>query len=421
MKKRSFTIQLIMIILLALPVWGGITLEPNGAITPGTTLTIRITLPPGARSAELQIVKDENGSGKVEEHEPCWLEWTPIRDNEKIGDFKDHCAKKRQIEIHLLLKDNVPAGKYVVRYRVKPRGLAPGAVLEITGPGSGIFSFFGKTLKAIIDGEAPTRDQVREYLERGRIDRANLFLMNGNTFEIISSLTDSGDCFSPCWSPGCRKIVYVRRVKDGDQLWLLTLEKDKVSEKIQLPVKVSGEVSQLLWSPDGKKILFRAKNTLRVVKVGKKKAAGKVEEILKDESLISVLTWTKDSRAIIFTKTPALETAMLGPAGKLQALSALEPTIENRRIVEIWQVDAGTKQRQRITYFASYRWLPYLSPDGTKLLFSIEKGIGSEIWLRRGDHFTEAVQVTYGGYLADPVYSPDGSRIVFVSNRKIGE
>ena len=87
----------------------------------------------------------------------------------------------------------------------------------------------------------------------------------------------------------------------------------------------------------------------------------------------------------------------------------------------IWKVDPQTGQAWELTYNEKYHSLPDISPDGKWLVYTADDG-GTTIQL-------EVLNLETGGSHAltdddqvyvDPVFSPDGSRIAYVSTRPNG-
>jgi len=74
----------------------------------------------------------------------------------------------------------------------------------------------------------------------------------------------------------------------------------------------------------------------------------------------------------------------------------------------------------QITTSTSNEFHPAYSPDGTKIAFVSRRNGNDNIWVKNADGTGEAVQITTSSsnvYDYHPAFSPDGTRIAFSSER----
>ena len=213
----------------------------------------------------------------------------------------------------------------------------------------------------------------------------------------INALLD----FSPAFSPDGRWLAFVRNAP-GDDVYLLSLAGDGGPE---------GEPHQLTFGG--------------VAGVG---GGG--------------LAWDADSRSIVFSSARGGARALWrvsvsGGEPERLALAADNPTSpsisrrENRLVYEqsqsdlnIWRVpglgsepeSSAQGQRSATRFIASTRWdhAPHFSPDGSKIVFQSDRSGSREIWVSDADGLN-AVQVTSfeDRWPGSPLWSPDGRWIVF--------
>ena len=84
---------------------------------------------------------------------------------------------------------------------------------------------------------------------------------------------------------------------------------------------------------------------------------------------------------------------------------------------QVYVLDLSTGRQQRLGNFGRMTFSPRFSPDGSRIVFSIESGGTTNIYaLPLGQ--SQPVQLTSGAAIdTSPSYSPDGTRIVFESDR----
>jgi TolB protein len=227
-------------------------------------------------------------------------------------------------------------------------------------------------------------------------------------------LTDGpGYDYQPDWSPDGRSVVYVSYRDGALELALL----DLASGASRLLTQNHAVNVEPRWSPDGKRIAFvstayHGRFHVFVAEVG---AAGLVHEqrvtgedksglrryyySAYDHEISPV--WTRDGAALLYVSN----------RGHIHGTGGL------------WQMAATPGAAAREIHYEETNWRarPDFSPDGSRIVFSSYLGRNThQLWLlpaAGGD----ALPISYGDW--DDVgarWSPDGSRIAFISNRSGG-
>jgi Tol biopolymer transport system component/predicted Ser/Thr protein kinase len=322
-----------------------------------------------------------------------------------------------------------------------------------------------------------------------------------DNFDIYVKLLDAGppdrltsnpaDDLCPAWSPDGRRIAFYRRTRDSlaiysvssrggserklgdvtflDQPWrvghqlswspdgrFLAFE-DKESaegrysifllsiatrEKRRLPIVATGPLHHIgpAFSPDGQSLAFFGtagvnSGDFYVASV----AGGEAKRLTSDGQLTAGLAWTADGREIVFSSARAGERSLwrISAAGgtpeHLGALGgvALLPAISRQggrllyvqRVSEtnIWRFDAHGRSPPR-RFIASTRddENPQYSPDGERIVFVSNRSGSHALWLCDSDGSNPVQLTSFGGSTVNgfPSWSPDGRQIAFDSNFK---
>lgn len=403
-------------------VLASITVEPNGVISHGTTLVIRITTPTGGSAGKLQIFKDENGDGRTDSNDTRVLENAPIDSSGNVDNLKVHFIEEGKFEIHLRITPFFEPGFYVIRFISDP-GSPEGVVVKIVQRSSNIFSDLRdhlSKLQKMIKDPSPTLKMVRDIIDQNQINNADLWSMDAHRFKIKFRLTNTGDCLNPCLSPDGKRIAYVRWIDGNGQLWILSMKEGKpMPPPRRITIDNVESIVNPIWSCNGKKIAFLSGNRLMIANDD----GSTPREILPLDGIHKILTWSSEDRYIFFSAKPTDKTAVLTKVDDDTALENLTGNLmiepEVRDILDIWKVNIETRKRERFIYDIAWPWLDHVSPDGKKLVFPIKiTATEYHLWLREGENFKEATRLMREKCLViEPVWSPDGNWIVLVSDR----
>lgn len=187
-------------------------------------------------------------------------------------------------------------------------------------------------------------------------------------------------------------LIAYSRLTDGYwQIWIMDLRKDENQQLSISPVDKRYPV----WIEGGKKIMFRTNNAeMFMLNVGTKKET----KILAKFGVITDPAWSKPNELLAFTRYE----------GYLKDES------------EIWTIQLDGQNQRVLTNEQGMQYNPAWSPNGNAIIYTSGKTFGThEIWImdKNGKNKKKLTE-NIGKYDILPVFSPNGKRIAFVSNRE---
>jgi len=205
------------------------------------------------------------------------------------------------------------------------------------------------------------------------------------------------------WSPSNDRIVYQSRrsnIQGGSYAELFTANPDGSAET---------NVTYSLWedwdphfSPDGKRVAYVGGLTIYAdIWVANADGSGQYRLTNNQPKHDRAPSWSPDGSRIVF-------------------VSADWDKNNNRfkpETAEIWVVSADGSSRTQLTNDNYGDLSPHWSPDGSKIVFSSNRGGNYDIWVMNADGsgMTRLTTSSAGDYA--PAWSADGSKIAFVSYR----
>lgn len=254
------------------------------------------------------------------------------------------------------------------------------------------------------------RPEFKEQLNR------SIWVMNSNGSDKTQLTTAIESCGRPVWSPDGSKIAFISGSghypsdllvmnSDGSNLKKLTAIKntEQIMSRFQVISIFKRYFLSPTWSPDGTKILFVSNESIYVINSN---GSNKMQ-LTTNETCAKSPAWNPDGSKIAYT------------SGRYGDESSIWGIASNG---QLWMMDRdGTNKRQLIANEVeksrySYSDLsPVWSPDGSRILF--ESGHGC-ICVANTDG-TEIKQLTEDVtcYISSCTWSPDGTKMVFVSDR----
>jgi TolB protein len=173
--------------------------------------------------------------------------------------------------------------------------------------------------------------------------------------------------------------------------------------EMYLPQLTTGP-SSVAWSPDSKSVVFSMAGSLWLQKIDSRIA----EQLTSGPGYDYQPDWSSDGRWIIYAKY-------------------------NKDAVELWALDFSSKKSHALTADGGVNVEPRISADGKRVAFvstsyhgrfhifvgGIEQGILKDVQRLTGENRSALPRYYYSPFDHEisPVWSPDGSELLFVSNR----
>lgn len=209
---------------------------------------------------------------------------------------------------------------------------------------------------------------------------------------------------SPRWSPDGRHIAVVSSSQNNVTPLNINLVDVKTGEVTSLPPE-RPSLTGLAWSGDGEHLVFGWSDDLLA---GSSTTAVKMSSLNVTTGETVDLFWA--NRLLLNQFGSRLDIVddgriVFGTIGNRQGLTQLplQPGIE---LPSLTLTDGNSVDRQ-----------PVYSPDGTKILFSSNRGGNLDLWIfdAASESLTQLTDDTANDW--DPAFMPDGSRIIWSSDR----
>ncbi|HYC90351.1 MAG TPA: protein kinase [Thermoanaerobaculia bacterium] len=239
----------------------------------------------------------------------------------------------------------------------------------------------------------------------------------------------------PRWSPDGTKIAVVTtdsgRVTQG--VTIVDTETGK-TRQLATPAK-AGEISSVLWTPDGDALVYVRAQSVEIVVGG----SAKVIRHDIDEDVAEEIGWTShngvvldmlaDGKLVLDARSPRDNLRELGgsserwitrgnssdrqPSYSPDGKSILFSSNRSGNL-DLWITDSNGGVR-RVTDDGAEDWDPAFTPDGKKIVWSSGRSGNLEIWIANADG-SGARQISHDGKDAEnPTSTPDGQWIVYCS------
>jgi serine/threonine protein kinase/Tol biopolymer transport system component len=242
-----------------------------------------------------------------------------------------------------------------------------------------------------------------------------------------------------CWSPDGRYLAFSaqRSLHEPNSIFVLSLETLELHQITTPPTGFVGD-STPAFSPDGKVLAFVRGALLTNSSVYVMQAAGgEPKRLTFDNRSGRSLAWTADGREIVFSlwfstglrpwKVPAdggtPEQLSVGEDASTLAISRRGDRFaysKETRDTNIWRIGllsaAGKRTPIRSIYSTRQDFGPQYSPDGRRIVFVSDRTGNTEIWACNADGLNPLQLTFFGGPdVGSPRWSSDSRQIAFDS------
>ncbi len=266
-------------------------------------------------------------------------------------------------------------------------------------------------------------------------------LLGGTAYKVIDQASE-GD-----WSPDGQQITFVRWHNDSPQARPLVMiaKRDGSDARVVAELRERRRALKPRWSPDGRWIsatgLVQQPGALQTVIL--LSTTGEPHQVLptpQPVGVVSAAVW-HGPNALIYSQATSVTGNSGGGASRivrydltLKRFETLAWNLHESPVIDVWPgkgvVHEAVATRQElsvVTGSAGARRLlpettardrqPVFSPDGTRVVFSSDRGANLDLWMLELETGTTYPITDHPGDDWDPAFTPDGRTIIWSSNR----
>lgn len=182
--------------------------------------------------------------------------------------------------------------------------------------------------------------------------------------------------------------------------------------------RTPGYDAEATLSPDGKKMLFTSTRDGDLDLYCMDMKTEKVKRITTQLGYDGGAWFSNDGKKIIWRASRPKTEAEIKEYKDLLAEGLVAPTQ-----MEVWIADADGKNAKQITQLGQANWAPNFMPDGRVIFcsnYEYKRGFPFNMYTMNADG-SNIVKISRDrGFDAFPMFSPDGKKIIFCSNRNNG-
>jgi eukaryotic-like serine/threonine-protein kinase len=322
-------------------------------------------------------------------------------------------------------------------------------VMEATGESVRRITDFGFDPRWSPDGAELAVADERVFDPMSRANDSRIWVVRVASGE--RRLVSEADGVGPRWSPGGRRIVFWgSRRERGNERDIFTVAAD--GSEAAAPVSVTDDADvdwSPTWSPDGRHVYFASSrggtmNLWRIeIDEASGRAQGPAEPVTTPTAWSGGFEFAADGRTLVFSDLDErsvvfaaafdpVQGRLTGPPRQVlqgRAINSIDLTRDGRTMAfsqrgRPWEalgiIRIDGSGWSRITGDDFFHRLPSWSPDGSRLLFYMNRGSG-RLWTIRpdGSGLSEIALPTdlIGGVY--PVWSPDGTQVAAAFDEEV--
>lgn len=280
-------------------------------------------------------------------------------------------------------------------------------------------------------------DGTQIAFARSAEDDSGIFLVPalGGSERKLASAVFWEDLAQISWSPDGNLLAYSSADETGWHVFLLSL--DTLKPRKLSPAPDCWVIGAPAFSPEGKNLALMCTSSMAVYTIYTVPVSGGPPRLLASmQGYPKGLTWSADGARIIFSNDSGDggELWQLTMDGNLTRLpfgeEGSKPAVASRgqrlayargwQTVDIWRIDLSASKPEnsatKLIFSTREQKVPQYSPDGTKVVFESNRSGTHEVWLADADGGNPVQLTSFNGPLTGgPSWCSDGRRIAFDS------